>query len=195
MFDIVNITGFLPFGGIEVNPTELIINHFREKPHPRLRRIKKLDVTVKDVDTYVGYLSMSCGSKEGRILNLHLGVGGGKAYELETCGYNNKDFRIPDNNGYQCSGEKINGNMQLDQPVNTKVNLNSLRAELQKKGHKVEISTDPGRYICNYIYFSSLQQVNKDNCTSLFVHFPELKDAPHQQNIKFVSDLLDVLTG
>ncbi len=74
----------------------------REKPHIKLRRIQKLDVTVKDVDTYITYLAESCGPHEGKTLNLHMGVGPNKVYFLENCGYNNKDFRIPDNNGYHC---------------------------------------------------------------------------------------------
>lgn len=36
-----------------------------------------------------------------------MGVGPNKVYYLEQCGYNNKDFRIPDNDGYQCKNERI----------------------------------------------------------------------------------------
>lgn len=60
MYDIVNITGFMAFGGIDKNPTELVIDALRNKPHRKIRRIQKLDVTVKDVDSYIFYLSKSC---------------------------------------------------------------------------------------------------------------------------------------
>jgi hypothetical protein len=52
-----------------------------------------------------------------------MGVGPNKVYHLETCGYNNKDFGIPDNDGYQCFKEKITHNLGLDQPLETKINL------------------------------------------------------------------------
>lgn len=63
MFDIVNITGFQAFGNVDVNPTELIINELRKNPLYKLRRIQKLDVTVKEVDAYVNYLAVSCHPK------------------------------------------------------------------------------------------------------------------------------------
>lgn len=44
------------------------------------------------------------------------------------CGYNNKDFRIPDNNGYSCQKEKIKQEMKLDEPLKTKINLNDIAA-------------------------------------------------------------------
>jgi hypothetical protein len=40
--------------------------------------------------------------KDKCILNIHFGVGPNLKYKLESCGYNNKDFRIPDNNGKIC---------------------------------------------------------------------------------------------
>jgi hypothetical protein len=52
-----------------------------------------------------------------------MGVGPNNVYHLETCGYNNKDFGIPDNDGYQCFKEKITPNLGLDQPMETKINL------------------------------------------------------------------------
>jgi pyrrolidone-carboxylate peptidase len=43
-----------------------------------------------------------------------------------------------------------------------------------KKNYKVAVSNDPGRYLCNYIYFSSLQNSEQYlNVHPLFVHVPE----------------------
>lgn len=124
-----------------------------------------------------------------------MGVGPNKVYFLEQCGYNNKDFRIPDNDGYICKNEKICPDYKLDQPIDTKINLQWLSEELRKKGHKIDLSKDPGRYLCNYIYFNSLQKVCGDHCTSLFVHFPDLEYTTNEQNVKFVTDLINVLTA
>ena len=63
--------------------------------------IEKLDVTVNAVDQYIHETQKKCANGK-KVLNLHLGVGPNKIYLLETCGYNNKDFRIPDNEGNVC---------------------------------------------------------------------------------------------
>lgn len=69
-----------------------------------------------------------------------------------------------------------------------------MAGELKKRGYPVEVSTDPGRYLCNYIYFSSLSKLSGDHFTSLFVHFPPSNVKSTQENLKFVNDLIDVLT-
>jgi pyrrolidone-carboxylate peptidase len=50
------------------------------------------------------------------------------------------------------------------------------------------INTDPGRYLCNYVYFSSLNELkcDKKNVDCLFVHFPPLAVKSHEQNMSFV---------
>ena len=53
MFQKINLTGFQAFGNVDVNPTELVINAFLEKPHPKIGDIRKLNVTVKAVNEYV----------------------------------------------------------------------------------------------------------------------------------------------
>ena len=80
----------------------MVIDELIKKPHPKLGTIRKLNVTVKAVDEYIEELKAQPVEENARVLNLHFGVGPNKVYFLEKCGYNNKDFRIPDNDGYQC---------------------------------------------------------------------------------------------
>lgn len=47
MFDQIYLTGFKSFGNVDVNPTELLIDHFLEKEHPRIAKATKLDVVAK----------------------------------------------------------------------------------------------------------------------------------------------------
>ena len=53
MFDRIYLTGFKPFFGVKVNPTELIVKDFIENPHPSVFKATKLDVAVKEVDEYL----------------------------------------------------------------------------------------------------------------------------------------------
>ena len=53
MFDRIYLTGFLPFTGVKINPTELIVKDFMENPHPNVVKATRLDVSVKEVDQYL----------------------------------------------------------------------------------------------------------------------------------------------
>lgn len=56
------------------------------------------------------------------------------------------------------------------------------------------ISRDPGRYLCNYIYFCSLNQLAcRNNVTSLFVHIPTNHYTSEAQNKQFILDLLSAI--
>lgn len=84
--------------------------------------------------------------------------------------------------------------MALEHQLHTKLDIKGLQEALSKS-FKVEISHDPGRYLCNYIYFKSAHDLSLPNehCSSLFIHFPVLQLSPHHQNIRFVEKLFDIL--
>lgn len=97
MFDEILLTGFKVFGNHDVNPTQLISEHFSAHPLKGVN-CSVVEVTAKDADAYVEKIKehVIC-SKDKKILNLHFGVGPNKVYYLEQSCYNNKDFSIPDN--------------------------------------------------------------------------------------------------
>ena len=62
--------------------------------------------------------------------------------------------------------------------------------ELQALGHNVAISQSAGRYLCNYIYFKSLQLCSiVPNWHALFVHVPPLEVIGHDAEMAFATDL------
>lgn len=129
------------------------------------------------------------------MLHLHFGVGPYIVYKLESHSYNNKNFGIPDNIGYQPINEKISPDLDLESPLKTNVDVVSLLSSVNQEGFASEPSTNPGRYLCNYVYFRSLydlSQRNNDN-SSLFIHFPTHLFSPHEKNVAFVKHLLKVL--
>lgn len=101
MFDAIYLTGFKKFANVDVNPTQLIAQHFEKQKHPNIAKVTRLDVTTDEVDAYLKNICKDLGEdcKNKKVLNLHLGVGPNTAYHLEQCGYNLKDFRVPDNSG------------------------------------------------------------------------------------------------
>ncbi len=81
------------------------------------------------------------------------------------------------------------------------VNVGPMSAErLQKAHHAVHLSGDAGRYLCNMIYYKSLRQsqehfaAGKDRrWHSLFVHVPPFVRIGEDEQLSFLSDLLDQL--
>lgn len=66
--------------------------------------------------------------------------------------------------------------------------------KLQGLGHNVAISHSAGRYLCNYIYFKSLQLCsNLPNWHALFVHVPPLKIIGEDEEMAFAVDLFALL--
>ena len=66
--------------------------------------------------------------------------------------------------------------------------------KLQALGHNVAISQSAGRYLCNYIYFRSLQLCSiVPNWHALFVHVPPLEVIGQDEEMAFAVDLLAVL--
>ena len=95
-----------------------------------------------------------------RIILLHLGVARTTSFRLESCAYNEATFRIPDICGYQPKQELIIREDVLEKCYKTTLDLTSLCTKLTNRyGPKIctEISTNPGRYVCNYVYCTSLQ--------------------------------------
>jgi pyroglutamyl-peptidase len=105
-----------------------------------------------------------------RIILLHLGVARTTSFRLESCAYNEATFRIPDQCGYQPKQELIIQEDILEKCYKTTLDLTNLCNILTNKyGPNIgtEISTNPGRYVCNYVYCTSLQISSSSSSSSL----------------------------
>ncbi|CAM9650273.1 unnamed protein product, partial [Ectocarpus sp. 13 AM-2016] len=92
---------------------------------------------------------------------VHCGVNGGsRRFALETRGFNEATFRVPDEQGYLPSFVPV----EQDNPFTghcrvTTVPVADVLARLERSGwgrEYVEESKDAGRFVCNYVYYSSL---------------------------------------
>ncbi len=88
-----------------------------------------------------------------RTIFLHLGVASSsQQFALEDRAYNDADFRVPDESGWQPRCEPIDGTI-ADTAFHhrTRFDLARLCDSLRAKQHAVRVSHSAGRFICNYV--------------------------------------------
>ena len=91
---------------------------------------------------------------------------------IERFAYNEKTNKKPDMQGLVPIDLTIDPKSPAR--LETELDVNGLVNHLQAKGFDCLLSEDPGRYLCNYIYFNALK---KKDGRVLFIHFPaETKD-------------------
>ena len=82
------------------------------------------------------------------------------------------DFEVPDERGKQPKGDSIVLSSSNDSSLTTSLPLSAILAE--QSPEQVAISNDPGRFVCNYVYYKSLlhQKSKGSSLNSLFIHVP-----------------------
>jgi len=114
--------------------------------------------------------------------------------------------------GWQAQNEAIDPDQSAEHQITTTLNVNALCQGLREsKGYAVVPSINPGRYVCNYIYYNSLKQANDSSqtqthhshtrnnltcacsCHALFVHVPPFTIFPLETQLNFIQDLVDEL--
>lgn len=126
---------------------------------------------------------------------IHLGVYQGiKNIHLETTAYNDMTFRCPDECGFQPAfGTRVNENDKALKRT-TQIPVESICTE-DSLANLVKLSTDPGRFLCNYVYFKSLSRISEmmtdeSNCDAMFIHVPDFSDMSFATQVKLLSHIL-----
>jgi pyroglutamyl-peptidase len=208
------ITGFGPFGGVKDNPTTVIVRKLRSFLE-RTEETAQLASLIEDcilLETSVQDVNQTCDRLQQDFLKgaenndsplrrrilLHLGVDEKSTlFKLESCAYNESTFRIPDQQGYQPCNVSIFEDQQYKSCLRTSLNVDEL-AQIMTRRYpqvKTQISSDPGRFVCNYIYCCSLVRFGKavTNVCSLFLHVPQFTIVQEEQQLEYVAALLGAL--
>ncbi|KAK3017118.1 hypothetical protein RJ639_006968, partial [Escallonia herrerae] len=170
----IHVTGFKKFQGVAVNPTEII---------------------------------------------LHLGLNSGVLkFSIERQAVNEATFRCPDELGWQPQVYMLlccdNNVCLLKFRSNVKNDIFTLQQSpilpgdggiaqarekilqiLRNGGHKVMISDDAGRFVCNYVYYHSLRFAEEKGHESLFVHVPLFSSINEEAQMKFTAALLEAIAS
>ncbi len=172
----VLITGFPPFPGRPINPTQQLvdaINHgvlsmeavelFAELVPVEYRTVEK------DFDQLIAELAPN--------LVLSFGVGRHQnSLRLETLGVNLDHASIPDNAGELRENHVIVPGAPPELP--NLADLGSLAQAIHLQGVPVELSENAGRYVCNHLlYYATIRQSQvTPRYDFLFTHVPTLEN-------------------
>ena len=172
-------TGFLPFSSYQENPTQQLAKRLGEAfASPSfilpVSYSKAPEAWKKIVEEEQPDFILSLGL-HGKATNLH----------LEKKAYNMMKANIPDNDGKSMQGQPINETLPafLENPLP----LDKIQESL--KEYPFELSLDPGRYICNLIYFLDLSSP----IPSLFVHVPPFERIDQETQFKALTALVHEL--
>ena len=205
----VCLTGFGAFCGVPENPTTILM---RELPaylavaldDPAIR-ITSFTVLETSRDCIPTLLALQHSSSATRRVYLHLGVAARNAtFALEDRAYNDASFRVPDESGWQPQSVCIGDQNGLTFHHRTRFDLEHVCGALQARGHEACVSQSAGRFICNFVYYHSLQKcmqlqatnisIDAASCpAALFVHVPSFETVPQDAQMRFVCDLLRAL--
>lgn len=223
----VVVTGFGPFRGVPINPSMVLIQELKDhldQTYPDFS--ESIELEVREIETsalaakrHILDLSTRLLDTRKRIIFLHLGVNYiGTGFQLEKCAYNDASFRIPDEQGAQFNKEKVVDPFPFGLRVDTFMDVEAM---VDHQTHhypsvKTKLSTDPGRFVCNYLYCNSLTQLTQDNGESeiqrktndalapknfeytrecLFVHIPPFAVVSKEIQLEYISILMQKMVS
>ena len=172
---LVILTGFLPFpaGSNNDNSSREAVLGFDAATVPEARVMQlELPVEFDTAAALVADLSARCDPA------VVVGFGQGRyRVDLETTAYNSKDTSdvpggVPDNRGVVLDGEPIRDAGDAELP--SRLPIDAIYDELQMAGVNVGRSDDPGRYICNNLFYTLAHDAPAERIVG-FVHLPIIR--------------------
>lgn len=167
------LTAFGPFGGRPENASTLVLRELR-KSMPEVR------TRILPVDAVIAPARLRDALRQLRpdALVMLGECAGSKTIRLETTAWNELDFRIPDIAGRKPAARPIS-RTGPDRLAST-LPLEAMHASLHRGSHEVIFSDDPGRYLCNQLFYIALDRLRRDGIAipAGFIHLPLAKDYP-----------------
>ena len=166
------LTGYEPFGGSNVNPSQMIAERLDGISFGELQvigRVIRLEyATIEEqLTSLVDEISPD--------IILLTGQYGGADISLERVGINLADAEQV---GYNCGTKPDEERLIEDAPdaYFTSVDVKSLRNMLREQGIPAHVSLSAGSFGCNQIYFYGLHLGAKHRIPVLFIHLPHLPE-------------------
>lgn len=194
------ITGFGPFRGVSNNPSTVLVHelksflesHDEAELATRIQQCLVLETSAQDVRAKIEEIAVQP-IKAIVTIYLHLGVNyKGTGFQLEKCAWNDATFRVPDEQGFQPRNKTILDDAKLNARCDTQINIEELVQNQTEIYSSIEskCSTDPGRFVCNYLYFYSLNKLQSTSRISMFLHVPPFAVVEKDAQLAYISSLM-----
>lgn len=187
----VLVSGFEPFGGAKLNPSELLVHELKKIEFSDIelstivlpvefdRAAEILLHTIKQVKPAV---VIAFGQAEGRT-----------AITPEKIAINLDDARIPDNSGDQ------RRNKLIDESGNdgyfSTLPIEKMVEAMKAGGYPAEISLSAGAFVCNHIFYSLQRELQGLGIRSGFVHLPLVNEQSEEFPGKFTMKLNEMVSA
>lgn len=181
------ITAFGPFGGRMENASSLALRELKSA-FPWIRH------RILPVDSFIAparLLDALRTSRPDALVMLGEAANSSKI-RLETTAWNEMDFTIPDIAGRQPRGCAIRRDAAASLPAT--LPLQEISARFQKMGHDAEFSEDPGRYLCNQVFYTALHRLG-GGCLAGFIHLPLAGNYPTARVVDALGAVIEILTA
>jgi len=187
----VLISGFKPFGGATLNPSELLVNVLERDQIPGVELFtvvlpvefdRSAEILLEKVKQIQPNLVIAFGQAEGRT-----------AINPEKIAINLDDARIPDNSGDERKDVVIDKNGS-DSYVTT-LPIEMMVDAMKRAGYPAEISLSAGTFVCNHIFYKLQKTLSGSNIRSGFVHLPLVTEQSSEFPGKFTMDLEDMVSA
>ena len=168
------LTGFEPFGGSPLNPSQQIVEALAVESHSRFA----LHTTLLPVDTQRAPDALRQAiAATGPAAIILLGQAGRRAeISVERVAINVLDFRIADNSGRQ----------PIDEPIIpggpaaffSTLPIRTIVRAIQDRGVPAAVSNSAGTYLCNQVMYITLHHIARKglDIPAGFIHVPSLPE-------------------
>ncbi len=196
------MTGFTPFPGVDVNPTQLLLRYFQDETVPLPANVQLIPEILPTAFETAEFRIRQLIRDELPDVVLGFGVAQKReAINIERVAHNWDEATIPDNNGVQLIGQKI----VLDGPeiYTSTLPIERMLAALQGLNIATVLSDNAGRYVCNHVFYCARHEIDQLglDIPCGFVHVPGLAgtgDFPGmtiEQLLDAVQSCLKVISG
>jgi pyroglutamyl-peptidase len=188
------LTGFEPFGGSNINPSEQVVKTLAGKEYPDTELI----TAILPVDREEGPEKLIQAVEENKPdAVICLGEARGRAaINIERVAINLMDYRIKDNTG----------NLIQDQPIIPDgpsayfctLPVRQIMETVQEAGVSAMLSLSAGAFLCNQVIYTLLHYLDKNNIAipAGFIHLPSFPEqVTQEQPIKPSMNLDTMLIG
>jgi pyroglutamyl-peptidase len=168
------ITGFGPFPGAPLNPTELLLARLARRRRPALMRVRAIHhvfpTSYAAVDAQLPALLKQ--HHPDAILMFGLAART-KDIRIEMQARNRRAQAFPDIDGAASTRGTIKSGAHT---LHGRAPFTRLLAAAHAAGLRARLSRDAGSYLCNYVYWRALEAARPDGPGVIaFVHVPRLR--------------------